>query len=175
MAVYYATNALTGNIVAAALTGQIVQRHPCIVADGAGDVITECATISFASGVNPVINDVIELGVLPADHVPIDWMLIGDDFDSATGVTIAIGIMAGTVGDTTRVYTDVGVEALASGSTTLQAAAFLRNVSVTWGRVAPTSGDRSIGLTFAAAPTTNPSTTRRLDFIYSYRWSRYGR
>jgi hypothetical protein len=171
---YYATNALTGTIVAAALTGQIVQRRPCITADDAGTVITECATISFASGVNPAANDVVELGILPADHVPVDWFLINDDFDSATSITAAIGIMAGAVGDTTRVYTDVGVEALASGSTQLQAAGFLRCVAGTWARLAPSSADRSIGLTFPAVGTA-PATTRRLDFIYSYRWSRYGR
>lgn len=174
MASYYATNRLTGTIVAAALTGQIVQRQPVPISDGVGDVMVEHATISFASGVNPAANDVIELGILPADHVPVDWFLVNDDFDSTTSITIAIGIMTGTVGDASRDYTTVGVEALASGSTQLQAAGFLRCVTGTWCRLAPSSADRSIGLTFPAVGTA-PATVRKLDFVYSYRWSRFGK
>ena len=170
---YYATNEITGTTTAAALTGQQVLRRSSVVASAAGDVLSVTGSIIFASGVNLAINSIVELVVLPADHVPIDFILVNDDFDSATTITVKLGVMTGLVGDAGRALATVGVEGLASGATTLQAAAFSRNALAAWYRMAPASADRSIGLGVVAAPT-DPATIRQLDFTMLYRWSRYG-
>lgn len=175
---YFATNEITGTTTAAALTGQQPLRRPPNIANGIGEVQQVTGTIIFASGVNIATNDVIELCVLPADHVLIDWMLLNDDFDSAATLTIKIGHIAGTPGNANRVLADVGVELLASGATTLQAPAVTRGsvvASIAGMRtmMTPATADRSIGLGVVAGPT-NPATIRQLDFIMYYRWQRYG-
>lgn len=173
---YYATDIITGNLAAAALSGVQPFRRPTPVTDGVGDVMCDVGRVSFASGVNLAINDVIELAVLPANHVLVDWILVNDDFDSATTFTTKIGIMTGTPGDASRAIATVGVELLASGATTFQAAAVTRGsliASVGAYRIAPSTSDRSIGCGVVAAPT-NPASTRQLDFFLFYRAARYG-
>lgn len=173
---YYATDVITGNLAAAALSGVQPFRRPWPVSDRAGDVLCEVGRISFASGVNLAINDVIELAVLPANHTLLDWILVNDDFDSATTFTTKIGVMTGAVGDASRAIATVGVELLASGATTFQAAAVTRGSligSVGAYRIAPSTSDRSIGCGVVAAPT-NPATQRQLDFYLFYRSARYG-
>lgn len=171
---YFATNEITGSNVAVALTGIQALRHSSVIGSEAGDVLEATGTIIFASGVNLATNDLIELAVLPADHVPLDFVLINDDFDSATSITIKLGLMSGTVGDAGRALATVGVEGIASGSTLLQAAAYTRCLLGTFSQIAPIStADRSIGLGIVAGPT-NPATSRRLDFQFYYRPARYG-
>jgi hypothetical protein len=171
---YYATNEITGSTAAAALTGIQALRHSSVISTEAGDVESVTGTIIFASGVNLAINDVIELAVLPADHVPLDFILSNDDFDSAALITIKLGLMTGAVGDAGRAIGTVGVEGIASGSTLLQAAAYTRCALATFQQIAPsTTADRSIGIGIVAAPT-NPATIRRLDFQLFYRAARYG-
>jgi hypothetical protein len=170
---YYATNLITGTTTAAALTGDQPLRRPAVDAAAAGTVKSVTGTIIFASGVNLDISAVIELAILPADHVLLDWMLLNDDFDSATTVTVKMGLMTGSPGDADRLLATVGVELLASGATTLQSAAVTRGsvvASITGMRtcMASSSSDRSIGLGIVAAPT-DPATIRRLDFVMYYR------
>lgn len=173
---YYATQLITGTTAAAALSGSQPIRRPPDIARGQGDLQAIQGSIVFASGVNIAINDVIELAVLPADHILVDWILVNDDFDSATTVTVKAGIMTGAPGDASRALATVGVELLASGATTLQAPAVTRGsvvASIGAYRLAPATTDRSIGLGIVAAPT-NPATVRQLDFIMFYRWASYG-
>lgn len=171
---YYATNEITGTTTAAALTGQQPLRRPSVNTPEIGDVAEVTGSIIFASGVILAINSVIELAVLPADCVPLDFVLINDDFDSATTITIKLGLMSGLVGDAGRALATVGVEGIASGSTLLQAAAYTRCALAAFSQIAPSSTvDRSIGLGVVAAPT-DPATIRRLDFQFYYRAARYG-
>lgn len=177
MASYWATNLITGNTTAVALTGTQAIRHPPVSARGTSELHVR-GTIIFASGVNLAINDVIELAILPADHVLTGWELWNDDFDSATLVTIKMGLMTGTVGDASRLLATVGVELLASGATTLQAPAVTFNsvvASIAGMRTVqtPTTVDRSIGMGIVAAPT-NIASIRQLDFVMRYRAAQFG-
>jgi hypothetical protein len=106
--------------------------------------------------------------------VPVDWFMAVDQFDSSTGMTVSIGILAGTPGDTTRLYTDAGTEAFASAAA-LRSQAIVRNTAVTWPRVAPSTADRSVVMVCTHAATTDVAATRILNFVMAYRWSRYGR
>lgn len=187
---YYATNEITGNVVAVALTGQQIVRHPVPIGDDVGTVMCYQGRIDFPSGVNLAINDVIEVAILPADHVPVDWIITCDQFDSnaAPTLTVTVGIMTGNVGDTTRTQanfagTPEGGAAIPLGKGTVTSPQYLRNglfqtfanLGFLWPRVAPSfTADRSVGLTFPAAAATNPATTRRLDFQLFTRIARYG-
>lgn len=173
MASYWATNLITGTTTAAALTGVQPIRRPPPSAHNAGDLKSVIGSIIFASGVNLAINDVLELAILPADHVLVDWQLWNDDFCSAPTITVKMGLMTGAVGDAGRALATVGVELLASGSTVLQAPAVTRGsvvASIAGMRTAatPSTSDRSIGLGVVVAPT-NPATIRQLDFVMFYR------
>ena len=173
---YFATDIIVGSNAAAALTGTLPLRRPPPGADQTGELLCDTGRIIFASGVNLAINDVIELAVLPEDCVLVDWILCNDDFDSNTTLQVRIGLMTGAPGDAGRALATVGAELLATGSTTLQAAAITRgSVAAKIGayRIAPTGSPRSIGMGIEAAPT-NIASIRQLDFIMFYRAARYG-
>lgn len=175
---YYAGSEIQGGTTAVAKTGVIPVQRPAVVSARAGDVLHVCSTIIFLNGTNIAINDVIEMLVLPADHVPIDFLIVNDDLDSATTFTAKAGLMSGTPGDATRALATVGTEILASASATFQAAAATASPvsaaqAALFNRITPSSSDRSIGIGVQAAPT-NPATDRRIDLHVWYRWSRYG-
>lgn len=173
---YYATDAITGSNAAAPLTGSQPLKHPVPTGDQAGELLTDTGRLIFASGVNLAINDVIELAILPADHVLVDWIFLNDDFDSATLVVGRIGFMTGNPGDASRLLATVGAELLATASATLQAPAVTRGsvvAKVAAYRTAPLTVDRSIGFGVEVAPT-NIASIRQLDFIMFYRAARYG-
>lgn len=178
---YYASSLITGSTTAVAKTTAIplLQPYPSVMS--AGEVSSVIGSISFASGTNPVANDVVELCILPAGCVVVDWYMLNDDFDTSGSPTITIkgGLISGTPGDATRDYTKVGAELWAAGTTLLQGAAFTRMNTTTaaqmvW-RLAPSESDRSLGFTFDAAATTNPAAARRIDFALFYRSASYGR
>jgi hypothetical protein len=187
---YYATNEITGNTTAVALTGVQVFRHPTVSARAAADVQSVTGTIILASGTNLAINDVIELVVLPADHIPLDFLLTTDQFDSNATPTLAanIGLMTGSIGDASRIQTAVGSTfgaavkfgsvagstARAGQSNGTASALTLVQYAQTIAQTTSNTADRSIGLAVTTAAATNPATARRLDFTLFFRWSRYG-
>lgn len=178
MAVYYATSLITGNTAAAALTGTQPLRRPPPTSRSGAEVQSVRGILVFASGTDLVINDVIELAILPADHVIVGWELWNDDFDSAASFTTKIGLMTGEPGDASRLIGTVGVELLASGSTVMQAAAVTRGsvvASIAGMRTAgtPSTSNRGVGMAVVAAPT-NPATIRQLDFVLQYRAAHQG-
>jgi hypothetical protein len=175
---YFASNQITGSTTAVALTGTVPVRTPVPVTDAVGEVLVQHATIIFPNGTLVPINSIIEMCTLPADHVPVDWALINDDFDSATTMQGRMGLLAGTPGDATRLIANVGAEILAAASTIPQAAAFTRlghtaAQAVLFGRIAPSTVDRTIAMAVTAAPT-DIAADRRMDFLFFYRAARYG-
>jgi hypothetical protein len=96
--------------------------------------------------------DIIDMCVLPANHVVTDMVLIPDDLDSGTAITLDVGIMSGTPGDVTSVRT-CGAEFF-SGSTAAQGATVTRMSLKTGFRVAPTAAERSIGVKIVVDATT---------------------
>ncbi len=91
--------------------------------------------------------DIIEMCPLPAGYVPVDFILDHDNL--GTAFTGAIGLMSGAYGDGGSRTCDAAFIAAA----TMQAAAIKRlNVGL-GGRLAPTTGDRSIGLVISGTLT----------------------
>lgn len=124
-----------------------------VTGDCAGDVITNDYFVDVAAA-DITLNDVIDIGILPANHTVADMVLIADDLDTNATPTVAldVGVMSGTPGDTTSVRTcgneffaaDVGARTGAV-SRMSKKAGFL---------VLPSTADRSIGVKFQAAAAT---------------------
>jgi len=180
MAKYFVGNHLSGSIPAldVTATGILPVRRPPVAGSKQSGVMCAMSSLSLVSGTNLVANDVLEVGILPAYHVLVDFQLLSDSWDSNAAPTLAanIGVMTGVVGDTARVNTAVGTEfgaALVFGKTAVSV--FLRNAAIAAARVASSKTvDRSIGMACTTAAATNPAATRQLDFLLFYRLARYG-
>jgi len=101
-----------------------------------------------------VLNDIVDLGILPANHTVVDAILIPDDLDTNASPTVAldVGIMSGTPGDDTSART-CGTELFAA-STAAQGGTPTRMSAKTGFTILPTANDRSIGVKFQAAAAT---------------------
>lgn len=126
---------------------------PVIVADCAGDIVANPFFFDITAA-QIVLNDVIDIGVLPAGHTVTAMRLIPDDLDTNGTPTLKldVGIMSGTPGDP-------------SASRTCGAEFFSQDVSAQTGavsvmslpsgfKVKPTSDDRSIGVKIQTAAAT---------------------
>jgi hypothetical protein len=153
-------------------------RRPPTTGNDQARVMCAKSSLSLVSGTVPVANDVFEVGILPADHVLVDFILTADSWDSNATPTLAanIGVMTGAVGDTARVYTAVGTEmgaAIVFGKTAVSV--FVRLAAVAANRVAASKTvDRSIGMAITTAAATDVAATRQLDFQLFYRLARAG-
>ena len=107
-------------------------------------------------------NDIIEMGLLPANCVPVDLILDNDDLDSGTTATVSVGLLASNKGDLTGALWLTDSMALRSAATGTRADALgLHSMS----RVAATGTDRSYGLKITA-DTNATSGTVGLTLIY---------
>ena len=116
----------------------------------AGDVITNDYFVDVKAG-DIVLNDVIDIGVLPGNHTVVDMILITDDLDTNVSAAIAldVGVMSGVPGDESSVRT-CGNEFFAA-DTTARAGGVARMTKKEGFLVKPTDKDRSIGVKFQAA------------------------
>ena len=134
-----------------------------VVGDCAGEVVRNVYEINFAEapfkGVTLAANDLIDIGILPANHIVTDVIIDTDDLDSnATPlISVDVGMMSGTPGDTVNVRT-VGQEFFAA-DTTPRTGGLSRMTRQTGMRITPTGADRSIGVKIVAAAATQASTT----------------
>lgn len=134
-----------------------------ITADCAGDSIRNVYEINFAEapfrGVTLLANDLIDIGILPANHTIVDMAIDTDDLDSngAPLISLDVGILSGTPGDTVSART-MGNEFFAA-DTTARTGGVSRMTKSAGFRVAPTGADRSIGVKVVAAAATQASTT----------------
>lgn len=135
-----------------------------ITGDCAGDVITNDYYVDLAAA-DIVLNNVIDLGVLPANHTVADAILIADDLDTNGAPTLAldVGVMSGVPGDTTSVRT-CGNEFFAAVSTA-QAGGVARMTKKEGFLVLPSAADRSIGVKFQAAAATAAAGRVRVRFF----------
>lgn len=101
-----------------------------------------------------VANDILDLGILPANHVITRMTAVSDDLDSNGTPTVVfdVGIMSGEPGDTVSART-CGAEFF-SASTLAQAGGVSAMSLKTGYRVAPSNVDRSIGVKFTAIQAT---------------------
>lgn len=121
--------------------------------DCAGDVIVQEYYVDVTAA-QIVLNDIVDLGVLPANHTVTDMILIPDDLDTNGAPTIAldVGIMSGEPGDTVTART-CGNEFFAA-DTSARTGAIARMSKAAGFRVQPTGSDRSIGVKFQAGAAT---------------------
>lgn len=101
-----------------------------------------------------VAADVIDFGMLPADHIPVDWAVENDDADTGTTLTATLGVLnaAKTAIDSAAANGGNWLNA----STALQAAAFTRlsaqsvAVQTAIARMSSIATNRSLGILFPA-------------------------
>lgn len=130
--------------------------------DCSGDLVQNRYELDLAgpvlSGINLANNDIIDMGIIPANSTPVDVWIDCDDLDSngTPTFTFDCGIITGTPGDATGSRT-VGTEFF-SASTIGQTGGVARTTSKTAFRIAPSDVDRSIGIKVVAAPATEPAT-----------------
>lgn len=124
-----------------------------IVGGCAGDVVVQDVYYDVASGQN-VLNDIIDIGILPANHTISDAILFPDDLDSNGTPLCAldVGIMSGTPGDAVSART-CGAEIFAA-STAAQTGSVVRPTLKSAITILPSNIDRSIGVKFQAAAAT---------------------
>lgn len=129
--------------------------------DCAGDVVINRFFIDLLA-TDLVLNNVIDLGILPAGHTVVNAFLLADDLDTngAPTITLDVGIMTGTPGDAVSVRT-VGQE-LFTASTAAQTGAGTPMSQKSGFMIASTSADRSIGVKIATAPATAAAGRLRL-------------
>lgn len=134
-----------------------------MTADGAGEIIRNVYEINFAEapfrGVTLLTNDLIDIGILPANHTIADILIDTDDLDTngTPLMSVDVGMMSGTPGDTVSVRT-VGQE-LFAGDTTVRTGGLARTTRSSAMRIVPTGADRSIGVKIVAQAATQASTT----------------
>jgi hypothetical protein len=124
-----------------------------VTAACSGDVIVNDYFMDVAAA-DIVLNDVLDIGILPANHTVVDMILIPDDLDTGGSPAIAldVGIMSGVPGDTISVRTS-GNEFFAA-DTGARTGALARMTKKEGFLVKPTDKDRSIGVKFQAAAQT---------------------
>lgn len=146
----------------AIIASKFVQRiQPTVTGDQAGNVVVQelFCDVTAAQLVN---GNIIDLGILPAYNTVVDAILVPDDLDTATGMTLDVGIMSGTPGDTETVRTS-GAELFAA-STAAQAGTATRMSEATGFTIKPVEFDRSIGVKVVAAGTPQAGRIRLLVF-----------
>lgn len=170
---YWASNVLTGTAGGATITAKPTYHRPTTTAASAGVVLHERALLSLASGTNFATNDVVELWVLPAGFVLVDWNLFWSTWDSGTQFATKLGLMTGTPLDYSRALATVGVELMPTGTTVLRTAGAGNPKAIVSGGVTATemalfyalgasTSDRSIGLGIETKPQTDPTATRKV-------------
>ena len=141
MATFYQTDIVTRR------TPARIDAGPCNVSQRAVYVVKAL----------PVINDIIEMLVLPADHVLVSAQVDTDVLDAATALVWSAGIMSGTVGlrDLNRtvhanLFSGSQVGRGTAGQVIASAMSTLRALVGQY----PASRDRSIGAKITTAPGT---------------------
>ncbi len=126
----------------------ITSQLATVSQSGAGDTFANDYFYDLPAAQN-ILNDIVEIGTLPAYRTIADAVLIVDDLDSATAVALDVGIMSGTVGDPNPART-CGNELFAADTTARTGGAARMSLKNGF-LVKPTEEDRSIGVKIQAA------------------------
>lgn len=136
-------------------------RLPTPVSQGSDVValVYECAIP--ATGAGTAQNDTIEMGFLPAGHIPLDFELSSTDLDTG-GPTHAcsFGLLNADKTDLSTAAADGGA-VWASALTIGQAGTMVRNTGVVINSVAPSAAPRSLAFKVTTASTTKAAGTMR--------------
>ncbi|CAB3972334.1 MULTISPECIES: hypothetical protein [Burkholderia] len=147
------------------------QQRTTPYGDCAGDQVCERFEYALpAAGLQ--VGDIIELGVLPADHSVSDAVLVADKLDTGGAPALAfdVGIMSGDVGDKVSART-CGAE-LFSASNVGQAGGVARTTLASAFTIAPVGNHRSIGVKITAAAQTQAAGFK-LRLMLTYRPTSY--
>ncbi len=141
-------------------------RLPTPISTGA-DLIAlslECAVP--ATGDGTVANDIIEMGVLPAGHVPVDVIYSATDLDTNGTPTHAVsfGVLNANKDDISVVAADGGA-AWATGLTIGQTGALARQTANVLASVQALTTPRSLGFKVTTASATKAAGTIRATVI----------
>lgn len=137
----------------------ITNQLPTISGDCAGDEIVNDYFIDLAAA-QMVLGNIIDIGVLPANHTIGSARLICDDLDTngAPLVALDVGILSGTPGDIVNART-MGAEIFSADTSARTGVASAATLSTAF-LIKAAGLDRSIGVKFQAAPATAAATGR---------------
>lgn len=145
--------------------------RPMPTADG--DEVIACR-MEYNNAVAYALNDVVEMGLLPAGHLPVDMILDADDLDSngAPAILLSVGILnAGKTAIDTAASS--GGAAWITNSNVAQAGGIARPTAAAITRVAvDNTNSRSVGVLVATGPATG--TAGKIGMTMLYRSSQYG-
>lgn len=128
-----------------------VRKQDTVNGDCAGDLVVNQFYVDLKAA-DLALNNVIDLGILPAGHTVHGAQLIPDDLDTGTTITLDVGIMSGVPG-TSDASRTVGQELFAA-STAAQTGAVVSTATTKSAlTIVAQPFDRSIGVKVAAAPT----------------------
>ena len=133
----------------------------------AGEMVSYRSTYTFATG-DLVLNNIVEMGPLPAGCEQVDVILDSDELDSSTGLTVDVGIMSGDFGALLDASGNPRTcdASIISATTTPRAGGVVRPTLATAFRIARNAADQGIGVKIHAAPTTAVAGTIGLTVIY---------
>ena len=115
-----------------------------------------------------IINDIVKLNILPAGCVPVDFSLIATDLDSATTMTVSVGLWDGTTGLVASSEFIVESAVAQAGGVARMASL---NALLT---IVKATTDQYIALKVIAAPTSTAITTGYFKGILFYQYAEYG-
>ena len=123
----------------------IIGKLPTVTGDCAGDVVINDYFIDVTAAQIEADN-IFELGILPANHTVVDAILLADDLDTnaTAALTLDVGLMSGTIGDTVSTDRTCGKE-IFDAATGGQSGAAVRASAATAFKIKSTGANRSIG------------------------------
>ena len=141
-------------------------QYPMPVPSGA-EVISQRLLYDSAVHGAVALNDIIEMGFLPEECVPVDWVLDCSDLDSngSPAIVLAVGILTAAKDDISTVAADGGA-AWASGLTTAQAGGMVRPTTRPTWLTQPSNSRRSVGVKVSTAAATFQAGTIGLTLSY---------
>lgn len=122
-----------------------------------------------------VLNDIIELGQLPEDCVPVDCILDADDLDTggAPAITLSVGALNAAKNDLDVTELNGGAAWIVA-SNIGQAGGIARPTTTTLSRVQPSATTRrSVGIKIAAGPQVGAA-AGKVGLTFLYRAAMYG-
>lgn len=130
----------------------VTSLNPLVEGGRVNELVVEHKTYTVIAAL--VVSDTVAMCTLPANHVPVFCILTSSDLDTdgSPAIVLDVGVLDG---DT---------DALVDGSTIGQAGGIQLMNAVAGIQLAPTTSDRSIGVTVQVAPATG-ATTGRIDLI----------
>ena len=133
-----------------------------VTADCAGDLVVNPVFIDLKAA-DLVAGNLIDIGILPAGHTIHGAVLVPDDLDSngTPTITLDVGIMSGTVGDSVNART-VGQELFVASTAAQTGTPASAATTKTAHTIAAVPYDRSIGVKIVNAPATAAAGRLRL-------------